>query len=155
MQKEIERIKKTRIYVLGLIEGLTSEQLNKIPAGFNNNIIWNMGHLMTSQQSICYLRSANKMFIDEKYVLSYKPETKPEEYVESTQIEHMKSLFLTAIEQLEKDYEDGLFSNYQAWTTSYGIEVIDIVDAISFLLFHEALHAGYIMAMKHPVLNTF
>jgi len=50
MKKEIERLKKTRIFLLDLIKDLTTEQLNEIPKGFNNNIIWNLGHLIASQQ---------------------------------------------------------------------------------------------------------
>ncbi|MDB4905179.1 MAG: DinB family protein [Mucilaginibacter sp.] len=153
MQKGIERLKKTRIYLLNLIEGLTTEQLNEVPAGFNNNIIWNLGHLITSQQSICYLRSGVKVFIDEKYLPFYKPQTKPDKFVESAEIEQMKKLFLTAIDQFEKDYEGKLFSNHPAWTTMYGIEVKDIDDAIHFALFHEGLHTGYIMALKRLLID--
>ena len=148
MQKGIERLKKTRIYLLNLIDRLTTEQLNEIPAGFNNNIVWNLGHLLATQQSICYLHSDVKIFIDEKYLSSYKPETKPNGFVESIEIQQMKLLFLTAITQFEKDFNDELFSNYQIWTTRYGLEVANIDDAIHFVLFHEGLHTGYIMALN-------
>ncbi len=151
MKHEIEYVKQSRLYFLSLIEGLTARQLNEIPAGFNNNIIWNLGHLLASQQSICYVRSGNSMVIDEKYLAAYKPETKPSPFVAETEIEEMKKLFLTAIQQFEKDYENGLFSNYTAFSTRYGINVNNIDEAISFLQFHEGLHVGYIMAMKHAV----
>ena len=154
MKHQIEYVKQTRLYFLSLIDGLTAQQLNEIPAGFNNNIIWNLGHLLASQQSICYVRSGNSMVIDEKYLRAYKPETKPGPFVEEAEIEEMKKLFITAIDQFEKDYENGLFSSYTAFSSRYGINVNNIDEAISFLLFHEALHVGYIMAMKHAVRGT-
>ncbi len=151
MNHQIEYVKQTRHYFLSLIDGLTAQQLNEIPAGFNNNIIWNLGHLLASQQSICYVRSGNSMVIDEKYLRAYKPGTKPSPFVEEAEIEEMKQLFITAIAQFEKDYQNGLFTSYTAFTSGYGIAVNNIDEAISFLLFHEALHVGYIMAMKRAV----
>lgn len=148
MQKRIERIRNARIYILKLIEGLDTEQLNKIPVGFSNNIIWNVGHLIASQQSICYRRAGIEMFVEEKYLTSYKPGTKPDAFVTEAEIEIMKKLFLMAIDKFEKDYDDGLFSKYPTWTTPYGMEVDNIEDAINFILFHEGLHTGYIMALK-------
>ncbi|HTJ48454.1 MAG TPA: DinB family protein [Cyclobacteriaceae bacterium] len=148
MQKKIERIQNARAYILKLIEDLDAEQLNKIPVGLNNNIIWNLGHLIASQQSICYRRAGIEMFVEEKYLTAYKPGTKPDAFVTHAEIECMKKLFLTAIEKFEKDYGDGLFSTYPAWTTLYGIEISTIEDALHFVLFHEGLHTGYIMALK-------
>jgi hypothetical protein len=148
MQKGIERIRNARTYILKLIEGLDAEQLNKIPIGLNNNIIWNVGHLITSQQSICYRRAGIEMFVEEKYLTAYKPGTKPDAFVTETEIEIMKKLFLTAIDKFEKDYNNGLFSKYPTWTTPYGMVVDNIDDAINFVLFHEGLHTGYIMALK-------
>ncbi len=112
MNVGIERLKKTRAFFLKLIENLTTEQLNEIPNGFNNNVVWHLGHLIATQQSICYLRGGLKTFTDEAYQILYKPGTKPNGLVENTEIESMKVLFLTAINQLEKDYEDDLFANY-------------------------------------------
>jgi len=43
MDKRIEKIKRFREFLLAQMKGLTTEELNKIPAGYNNNIIWNIG----------------------------------------------------------------------------------------------------------------
>jgi hypothetical protein len=57
MKKHLGWIKKTRTSLLNMISGLSLEQINKVPEGFNNNIIWNLGHLVSAQQGICYSRS--------------------------------------------------------------------------------------------------
>jgi hypothetical protein len=148
LHNSIERIQKTRISLLKIIEGLTTEALNKIPERFNNNVIWNLGHLLASQQSICYVRNGIQPFIDEKFLLHYKAGTKPGEFVTAMEIGEIKSLFLQAIDQFGNDYEAGFFSGYPSWTTGYGMEIHGIEDAINFNLFHEGLHRGYIMALK-------
>jgi uncharacterized damage-inducible protein DinB len=53
MIREIEIIKLPRQRILDEISHLSVEQLNKVPTGFNNNIIWNLGHMIAAQQGIC------------------------------------------------------------------------------------------------------
>lgn len=63
MNKQIEIIRKTRVKLLEMLSDLSTDQLNKIPAGFNNNIIWNLAHLVAAQQGICYLRAGLPMVL--------------------------------------------------------------------------------------------
>jgi hypothetical protein len=56
MNNKIDKIKKIRGFLLEQIADLTNEQLNTIPNGFHNNIIWNLIHSICAQQGICYLR---------------------------------------------------------------------------------------------------
>jgi hypothetical protein len=48
---QVTTLRKLRFAVLKAVEQLTTEQLNKVPDGFNNNIIWNIAHLIASQQN--------------------------------------------------------------------------------------------------------
>lgn len=148
MNSLIDRIKKTRQYLLGLVNDLPVESLNKIPEGFNNNIAWNLGHLIAAQQGICYVRAGVKQAVDEKYYLNYKPGTKPERNIDADEVEEIKHVLLTSIDKLETDYHTNLFDNYTSWTTRYGVEIANIDDAVQFLIYHEGLHTGTIMALK-------
>ncbi|RZA00307.1 MAG: DinB family protein [Sphingobacteriaceae bacterium] len=151
MLKSIEIIQKPRLFLLNLLDTLTIEQLNKIPAGFNNNIIWNFAHMIAAQQGVCYLRAGLKTVIDAELYHAYKPETKPGKFVDADELEHFKKLSLSTLNQLEADYNDNLFANYVPWTTRYGVELANIDDAIKFLPFHDGLHTGYIMAQRRAV----
>jgi hypothetical protein len=151
MKNEIERLKKTRMFLLGIINDLTAEQLNKIPTGFNNNIIWNLGHLIVSQQGLCYTRSGQKSIVDEQLILSYKAQTKPTDFISEEEIARIKTLAVSVLDRLDEDYTENLFSNYEAFNTRYDVAITNIDEAINFLLFHEGLHMGYIMAMKKSI----
>ena len=151
MHKGIEKLKKDRAFYITLLEGLTTEQLNTIPNGFNNNIIWNFGHLIATLQSICYIRAGIDVAIDEKYIQAYKPGTKPDQYVNEAEITTMKLLMISSIERFETDYNNHLFSDYKSWTTRTGIDVGDIEDAINYTFFHDGLHTGYTMALKRQI----
>jgi hypothetical protein len=57
MKSQIEIIKKTRTFLLEQIKNLGNEEFNRVAEGFNNNIIWNLGHMIAAQQGICYKRA--------------------------------------------------------------------------------------------------
>jgi hypothetical protein len=152
MQKAVEIIRQPRQFLLSLTEHLTLEQLNQVPAGFNNNIIWNLGHMVAAQQNICYRRAGlTTMHISEAYFEFYKSDTKPERPVTQAEVDEVKRLMVTTIDQLETDYTNGIFNNYIPWTTRYGVAINSIDDALSFLPFHEGLHVGYIIALKRVI----
>jgi hypothetical protein len=151
MNDQFEIIRKTRSFLLEVIKELSVEQLNKVPTGFNNNIIWNLGHLVAAQQGICYIRAGLKPWAEDAFMDAYKPGTKPNREVSTEHIEEVKKLLFSSIDMLENDYKKGLWPVYPAWTTRSGIEIKSIDRAIEFILFHEGLHSGYIMAMSKIV----
>jgi hypothetical protein len=151
LNKKIEYLSQPRAKILNLLESYSLDQLNQIPTGFNNNIIWNLGHMVAAQQGICYKRAGLNTFVAESFFQAYKPDSKPTGFVSQEAVDEIKLLLFSSLEQLEKDYEASIFGGYQAFTTRYGIELANIGDAISFLPFHEGLHIGYIMAMRKLV----
>jgi len=151
MNDQIEVIKRTRTHLLELVKELNIEQLNKVPAGFNNNIIWNLGHLVAAQQGICYVRTGVKPHVAEDFIDRYKKGSKPERFLNEEELKKIKELFFSSLDILKQDYESGLWTGYDSWTTSYGVELNSIEDAIQFLNFHEGLHSGYILALKRVI----
>jgi len=150
MNKQLEKIKNFRLFVLKQISSLTNEQLNTIPGGYNNNIIWNLGHLVSATQAICYKRARLPVTIDDKYFSPFLPTTKPGNFINSEEINIIKELLISTINTLNTDLENNLFSNYtksERIEQVYGIDVSNIDDAIEFLLYHEGFHSGYIVGL--------
>src|ERR1700749_2264248 len=148
MTKQIEIIRKTRFFLLETLKDLTTEQFNQIPEGFNNNIIWNLGHLVAAQQGVCYTRAGLTPPVDEDFIKAYKTGSRPEKLVSETEIENIKSLLFTTLDQLETDYNNHIFGGYIPWMTRYNVELTSIEDAIGFIRFHEGLHSGCSTALK-------
>lgn len=151
MLKSIEIILKPRTSLLTIIKDLTTAQLNYVPQGFNNNIIWNLAHMISAQQGICYTRAGVPIITADKYYAPYRPETKPTSYVDAEDVATIKDLFLSTMEQLETDFLNNVFANYPAWSTRYGLEIDSIETAIAFLPYHDGMHYGYIWALKRVV----
>lgn len=154
MDSRIDKLKKIRQFILKQISELTDEQLNEIPPNFNNNIAWNLAHMMCAQQGICYLRSGNAAVIDEKFIAPFFTNTKPERSLSAAEIAEIKTLFISTIDQLQVDFEKEIFRNYQPSPNIlkvYGIEIKSIDDALEFLLYHDGYHVGTILALKKLV----
>lgn len=151
MDSRIEKIKKVRSFLLDQLNELSDEQMNKIYTGFNNNIIWNLAHLICAQQGICYLRAGQKAIVPEKYIAPFFTNTKPERIIDKAEIAEIKLLFISTIDRLQEDFDNKIFGNYTPSPNIlkiYGFELKGIEDALEFLLYHEGYHTGYILALK-------
>lgn len=152
MKFTFETLRTTRSNILKDIEDLSLEQINTIPAGFNNNIVWNFIHLIATQQLLVYKLSGTPFVVPEELIEAYKIRTKPEQPVTQLQLEEYKKLLLTTIDQMEQDYEHGVFgSDFKTYTTSYNITLTNLEDAINFNNVHEGLHYGVIRALVRAV----
>ncbi|KIO76346.1 hypothetical protein TH53_15445 [Pedobacter lusitanus] len=154
MNQIIDNVKQVRTSFIESLSELTAAQLNEIPDGFNNNIIWNLAHLVAAQQGICYLRAGQETFVDKDFYLRYTGGTKPEGIVSAEEIAQIKTLLISTLDQFKTDYHQQLFDNYKGWTTRYGVDLNGIEDAVKFLPLHEGLHLGYIMAQKRLILKN-
>jgi len=151
MNIDFEILKKNRKLIMKVIDGLSIEQINKIPENFNNNIVWNIAHMLVTQQLLCYNFSNSPMFVSQKLVESYRKGTFPRTVITLSDFEDMKRLFSQLPKQLEKDYQSGIFRTYQEYTTSVDITLSDINSAIAFNNLHEGIHLGVILALKKLV----
>jgi hypothetical protein len=129
------QIAQTRKNMVNVLDSLNTEQLNLIPAGFNNNIIWNFAHILSSAQALCYKVSGKPLRFDDPILGEFRKGSKPERAYTAKEIDWFKVVSVNSLSQLEKDYQSG------------------IEDAISFLPLHEGLHLGYMMAQRKLILR--
>jgi hypothetical protein len=140
-------LRQTRKNQLSIIEQFDNDQLNLIPAKFNNNLIWNLGHVIVTQQLLCYKLSGIRLQIDSTLVDKYRKGSKPEGPVNNQEIQQIKDYVINTVDQMESDFQTGIFEHYTTYSTSYGITLNSIEDAINFNNSHEAMHLGTMMAM--------
>lgn len=154
MYFSLEVLTNTRIFFNKYLEKTSLEDLNKIPQGFNNNIIWNVGHIVVTQQLLAYKLSGLPMMVSETLIAKYMKGTKPEGFVPQEEVDDIKKLLSVTIEQTKKDFNNNLFKNFHEYTVSTtGNTLTNIDDAFQFILFHEGMHLGYVMALSRAVKN--
>ena len=151
MKKHFEYLKVTRNNVLKLIENLDLEQLNKIPEGFNNNLAWNLGHILATQQLLCYGLSSLPMELDNDFISSYRKGSKPEGDISQTDLDSMKNQMIVLADKIEDDYSNGIFKEYKEYSTSFNATLSSVDDGILFNNMHETMHLGFMIALKKLV----
>ena len=92
-------------------------QLNKIPEGFNNNIIWNIAHTVVTHQLLLYKMTENQLQIPTEWVKLFAKGSKPERDILADEVKAIDAALFSTYEQFEKDITSGLFYNYQPYTT--------------------------------------
>jgi DinB superfamily len=140
--------KTSRNLVSKFLENYTLEQLNKIPEGFSNNLIWNIGHIIVTQQMLVYKLSGLPMIVSDEIVEKYKKGSKPEQEVTQTEVDEIKSLLYLTIEKTIEDLNHNIFKEYLEYPTSTGFILKNVEGAIAFNNFHEGLHLGIMMSLR-------
>lgn len=131
------------------IENHTLEQLNTITEGFKNNIIWNIGHVVVTQQLLAYKLSGLAMMVTDEMVAKYQKGSAPQGNVTQEEVEAINNLLFATITKTQEDLENGLFQNYMEYTVStanFTLKSID--DAMQFNNFHEGIHIGIILQLR-------
>lgn len=144
-------------FIFGLSEDIRQGILNDIanvpeskrtivPHGFNNNLHWQLGHILTITDAIMFRFLSGESRIHESYPAFFASGTKPAEWPESpphwevivTQLhEQMKQIRQTFQGKLDEPAADS--DNF--------LEAEDVGELMQFFLVHESIHAGMITAM--------
>ena len=140
---------QNRVLLSKFLDKFSLEQLNTVPKGFKNSIFWNIAHTVVTQQLLTYGLSGQPLLIQDQLVAHYKKGTVTVHKANKKELEEIKSLLLTTLEQTKIDYDNGCFKNFRPYTTSLKVTLSTIEEAIRFNVFHEGIHLGYILAMKN------
>ena len=138
----------SRNMVSKILENHSLVQLNKIPEGFSNNLIWNIAHIVVTQQLLVYKLSGLPTVVSDEIIEKYKKGTKPEHDATQSEVDEIKSLLFITIKKTKEDYDNGIFKNYNEYPTSTGFILNNVEDAMAFNNFHEGLHIGILMSLR-------
>ena len=142
---------KTRAIFKNFLETYNLDQLNKIPEGFSNTIYWNIKHIVITQQLLTYSLSGLPTLISEVEIETFRKGSKAEAKATNEDVELLKKQLFSTVEQTQKDYKNGKFTEFTSYTVSTKSVLSTIDEALEFNNFHEGIHLGYILAMKKAI----
>lgn len=148
MKTQFDILRKSRALVLKELEGLTLEQIHKIPENFKNNIAWNVAHLVVTQQLLHYKLTGLSPLCPDDLIEGHRKGTSPTKTFTEEEFEEVKELLIGLPDTLEEDYEAGIFETFTEYPTSTGFVLTNIDNAIAFNNFHEGIHYGVIRSIK-------
>lgn len=133
---------------LRFLQNYSVAQLNYIPEGLSNNLIWNIGHVVVVQQALVYNLSGLPMLVSQELFERYKNGSQPSSNVSEKEIEQIQQLLMDSVEKTKVDYASEVFKNYKEYTTSTGFHLASAKDAIVFNNYHEGMHLGFMLKIK-------
>jgi hypothetical protein len=142
---------KTRADILKLLEGLTPEQVYVMPAGFRNNLLWNLGHVLVIQQTLFYEQSGLPLRIPPHYLEMFRKGTHPGQWTMSVNPDEVKAWLKETSRMLRIDMASGIFKSFAPYQTSWGCRLANLPDILAFTAWHESLHFGIMSAMRKLV----
>ncbi|WP_116126509.1 DinB family protein [Lewinella sp. IMCC34183] len=137
--------------ILALTESVTPAQLDRVPAGFNNNLIWNAGHVIATQEQLTYALGGHPTPSGAAFVARYRRGTRPEGDLATEDYAYIRTELLAGNEKLREACDDLDWSGYRPYTTKLGVTVTDLLRAVEFNNVHEALHLGTMLAQRRLV----
>ena len=143
--------RRTRRAVVGLVDALPPQALVAVPPGHSNHVLWNVGHLVVTMQSLVYGLSGLPLGVPDGWLDAFRKGSTPDDGVAAAPYAEVRERFLSLPDQTEADLRAGRFEGYREYRTTPGVVLTSVADALRFNLYHEGLHLGTILALRKHV----
>ena len=159
VEHALELLHKTRQTMLTTITGLNQAQLYKIPTGFGNNVLWNFGHLVVSQQFLTYQLAGLDVYVPEDwqayFIEGSNPKNWSEDMPDTLDFAALCEQSLSLVTQTQQDWQAGRFDNLSQtqfpYSTSFGGTLTSVSEAIHYNNFHEGVHFSTLRTIKRLI----
>jgi uncharacterized damage-inducible protein DinB len=139
------QLESYRSYILGVVNTVTLEQAEVIPAGFKNNIRWNLGHIYLDQYLWIQAVTKEKADVPEQFQTWFGYGTSPANFTgETPSLEELKQLLKEQPSRIKDMYRDRLEEEFAP--TEMGMHTIEQV--LVRTIFHEGMHLQTILDIK-------
>jgi len=152
MTKYLALLEKRRVMLLKNTEHLTTDQYNLVPPGFNNNIIWNMGHMLIVTEVLLYSNTPFEIPRPEFDIDGFKKGTKPELAIDDYGISQIRKSLSDTVPVLRKLLKDAQSVSLQV-SKSEPLHLLISDKSLDFMLFHEDMHFAKIQQLLLYVLK--
>ncbi|MBB3113719.1 putative damage-inducible protein DinB [Paenibacillus phyllosphaerae] len=147
------QLKFVRDNTIKQVKGISEEEARTVPRGFNNNMLWNLGHILLVHEKFSFALTNEKMELPKHFAELFASGTKPEQW--GTQVpglDEMLLLLAKQIERIEQTLRHRLEEELeQPFVTSAGLELLAVKECLSFCLYHEGMHVATIKAIKQQL----
>ncbi len=153
MEKIFDITIQNRKILYKILKRTPPKLLFEIPEGYRNNIWWNIAHVVATQQILVYKFSNLTPRIDDSLIQKFRKGTLPDIPPTDEEIDHIGGFLLSTAEWTQEDYENGIFKEYNEYTTSTKVILRNVEDALKYNLYHEGLHLGVILSLDKILLK--
>ncbi|WP_059049835.1 DinB family protein [Paenibacillus senegalimassiliensis] len=143
-----EQLRTYRSELLSLVDGLSDAEADIIPERFNNNIRWNLGHVLLDQYLWIWVLAKEDVLIPSGFSEWFGFGTAPSHFTDTTpKLSTLVELLREQPDLIQGRYHDRMEEEFAP--TDMGI--ITIEQVLIRTIFHEGLHIGAIQALKRSL----
>ena len=153
MEQQLQFFQWTRQNVLHLLKNLSEQKICRIPNGFNNNILWNAGHIHWVHQVLVYQLAGISPDFTDSFQAKYSSGNRPTDG-DSADLPLIMDLLDSGTKKTLEDYHAGKFEGYQSISSRYDHVKFTFTaweDAFQYNNLHEATHYGFMKALAHAM----
>ncbi|PKR77108.1 hypothetical protein CEY16_10195 [Halalkalibacillus sediminis] len=134
-----------REYVIELVEEVPEHKIDVIPEGFNNNIRWNMGHLLVGWDDVVTKTLEQQRRLPEEYHLMFGDGSSPSDWKETPP--SYKEL-VSHLKDQPKEFSLLIEGNLNAPLKHSFFQMNSLGEMCQFLTAHESLHLGTMNSIR-------
>ncbi|WP_186578856.1 DinB family protein [Aquibacillus kalidii] len=140
-----KQIETYRNEILSVIEDITDKDAERIPKGFNNNIRWNLGHILLDQYLWIITLTKDSLPISPDYKAWFGFGTSPSDFTEKTpSLSELKQLLIAQPNEIKMHYGNKLDVTFPP--IEMGLYTIEQV--LIRTIFHEGMHLQTIIDIR-------
>lgn len=139
------QLESYRSEILSVVDAVSIEDAEKIPAGFKNNIRWNLGHIYLDQYLWIQAVTKETTDVPENFNKWFGYGTSPANFTEETpSVTELKKLLRIQPAIIKETYGERLEEEFPQ--TEMGMHTIEQV--LIRTIFHEGMHLQTILDLK-------
>ncbi|GMK37056.1 hypothetical protein PCCS19_01090 [Paenibacillus sp. CCS19] len=148
-----KQLRFVRNNTIKLVDGMSEEATRIVPSGFNNNILWNLGHILLVHEKFSFALTNERMDLPKHIADLFASGTKPENWGKQVpSLDEIALLLSKQVDRIEQILEHRLEDNLEKpFVTSVGLELLTVKECLSFCLYHEGMHFATIKAIKQQM----
>jgi uncharacterized damage-inducible protein DinB len=151
MRNEIllKQLAAFRHNTLSAVEGLSEEEADFVPEGFNNNIRWNLGHIYLDQYDWLYHKTREDNPAPKHYRELFGYGTKPENWQQTPPtLEELRNRLMEQVQFIEQEFSHRLDQELDE-PTELGMSTF--AEVLPRTFYHEGMHMGTIIAIRKAI----
>lgn len=148
----IKQFDITRGNLLRMLESVSETSADRQPAGFNNTIRWNVGHILTVTEQFIF-GYPNSSSLPATYQDMFANGTKPADWTgETISLETLRTQLQDQAARIKEHIMNRLGDQLpEPLTLGPDLQLETTAEVCHLCLLHEATHTGYVQALKRIV----
>ena len=145
-----DQLEVVRGNTIKAVNGISENQANYIPEGFNNNILWNLGHIYLVQEKFAFNFIPEPMHVPDGFTELFDRGSKPSEWkLQPPTLTEMVNILEDQTKRIKKVLAERLEEVVaNPFVMPTGLTLKTVEEFLTFSMYHEGMHVQTIRILE-------